>query len=347
MNYTNKTYAKILADSICDNGVRLTTFELNYPHIIHAEFMTHRVFSRNSASSRAIPALKQIKNIEEYPFFPDLWPKNGKGMQPFSYFDPEEIIKNKLNQQTTAVDFFNKQWKTAKITAIAIAKIFSKYKVHKQITNRLVEPFLMKKIIATATNWENYFFLRKDCAAQREIRILAHKMYEEYNNSTPKYLSWGEWHTPLVNIDNVNDPTHIKQEEINDKKYFYKVKNFVVPVSVIACIGRSARSSYMTHLGKRDLEKDFKLFKQLLSDNHMSPAEHAATPLKYPVQCGNFIGWKQFRKFIPNETKDKFYYHDEIRNALLIMKDIDKEKFIKAIERLNEIENRDLEKDIK
>jgi hypothetical protein len=54
---------KILADSISPDGVRLTTLEVVMPRIVLAEFNTHRMLSRNSASSRAIPIEKMIRMV--------------------------------------------------------------------------------------------------------------------------------------------------------------------------------------------------------------------------------------------------------------------------------------------
>ena len=62
--------AKIIADSINSKRCRLTSWVLEYPRFIHAEIMIHRVFSRNAASSRAIPTEKIIQNIIDDPAMP-------------------------------------------------------------------------------------------------------------------------------------------------------------------------------------------------------------------------------------------------------------------------------------
>src|SRR6185369_7117160 len=82
--------AEIVADSINEKGNRITSFIVTFPRIILAEKNTHRVFSRNSASSRAIPFPKMVKSVRENPFIPIAWQKDHKGMQGTEYFSKEE-----------------------------------------------------------------------------------------------------------------------------------------------------------------------------------------------------------------------------------------------------------------
>jgi hypothetical protein len=140
--------AKILADSVGAHGVRLTTFELCYPRMIHSEFMTHRMISRNAASSRAIPVEKMIKRVEEDPVEPLFWGANQKGMQ--------------AHQALTGLSLSLAQgyWEDAQYQAVSFARRLADVGAHKQIVNRILEPFSWITVIASATEWGNFINLR-------------------------------------------------------------------------------------------------------------------------------------------------------------------------------------------
>lgn len=150
--HKRKISAKIVADSIDSRGNRITTFVLTYPRFIHAELLTHRLFSRNAASSRAIPFAKMVKDIQEDPFIPIAWQKDHKGMQGSEYFNIEEEIKIQ-----------NRKWLQGKDAAILIAKRLHENNVTKQLCNRLLEPFQWYTCLVTATEFDNFFELRKPC----------------------------------------------------------------------------------------------------------------------------------------------------------------------------------------
>lgn len=270
MSYT----CKIITDSISAQGNRLTTFEVTFPRMVLAEFNTHRLFSRNSASSRAIPVETQIKRLLEDPFMPIYWGKNQKGMQA-----NEELSED---VQVTLRDI----WLTARDQAIASAKLLMEAGVHKQITNRLLEPFMWHTVIVTASDWSNYFNLRDNEMAQPEIQRIANMMQREFNSSKPFLLSPTEWHLPYA------QPGEL--EELGVEKL------------VKLCCARCARVSYLTHDGKRNIEADLTLYDRLLEGGHMSPFEHAARPmtteeLAKNERLGNFKGWVQHRKEIYGE----------------------------------------------
>lgn len=235
--------AKIIAGSKNEHGQKITTWVLTYPRFIHAEMMTHRVFSRNAASSRAIPALKMIADVESDPFIPVAFQKEHKGMQGTEYIDDETII-----------DMREASWLSAKDAVISVAKTMSlpiydidgdvpegedREPVTKQLTNRLLEPFQWYTAIFTTTETENFFELRcpqyslgygtvyrsrKDAMAhckktnfdniseldwllcnrgQGEIHIslLAEAMYDSMNEYQYKQLKAGEWHCPMMEIE--------------------------------------------------------------------------------------------------------------------------------------------------
>jgi len=267
--------AKILKDSLSFCGSRLTTMEITFPRIVLAEANTHRNWSRNSASSRAIPSEKIIKRVLEDPFLPVYWGKNQKGMQ--------AECELSVTEQSEA----NEVWVGARDNAVNSVKKLLNIGVHKQIANRLLEPFMWQTVICSATTWDNFFNLRCHPDAQPEIRHIAKMMRELYYSVTPNndLSKTFNWHLPLVDDDEFND----------------LIKIFSLDGIKKICVGRCARVSYLTHDGIRDPQADIDLANKLLISGHMSPFEHAAKGLSSNLQYGNFSGWKQFRKYIPNE----------------------------------------------
>ena len=305
-----KIKAKIVADSINQQGDRITTYLLTFPRFILAELNTHRVFSKNSASSRAIPFEKIVKMVEEDPFIPIAWQSKHSGMQGTEYLDGESEQKLLVNK-----------WLEARDLAVQQSKLLNNSNVTKQLCNRLLEPFMWHTVLLTATEFENFFELRcpkyifgkatskpkiwkskKDAIkdfphwetnndlfwrtmnySQAEIHMqaLAEAMWDAYNKSTPKQLNPGEWHIPFG-------------DKINDKHFtIFKIKlweNKQAPTNghnrliIKIATARAARLSYMTFDGKVDYEKDIKLHDTLLESQHMSPFEHCAramTDLEY------------------------------------------------------------------
>jgi hypothetical protein len=145
---------EILADSLSPQGHRLTTMKITFPRFILAEMNTHRMFSRNSASSRAIPFKKMVKMVEENPFIPIAWQKSHSGMQGTEYFTNNEMPNN------MEPDWFKTRWLEARDSAVKQAVIFNKAGVTKQLCNRLLEPFMWHTVIVTSSEWSNFFELR-------------------------------------------------------------------------------------------------------------------------------------------------------------------------------------------
>lgn len=262
--------AKIIADSTAYNGSRLTTMQLTYPRFIHSEFMTHRVFSRNASSSRAIPVAKMLEMIKEEPAMPLHWGKNIPGMQ--------------ANEEVDNIEGMKGLWLEAARQACSIAKVMTDSGLHKQVANRILEPFQHIHVVVTATEWDNFFMLRDHKDAQPEIQALARSMNIAMDMSHPKTLMLGEWHLPYVTDDEVL--------EYKEKGQF----NNLQKMSAARC----ARVSYMKHDGQKpSLEDDLKLYERLVISEppHMSPIEHQATPsLDRDYWSGNFKGWIQYRK---------------------------------------------------
>lgn len=279
--------AKMLCDSISPDGVRLSTMEVTFPRIVLAEFNTHRTKSRNSASSRAIPVEKQLKKVKENPFVPSYWGKNQKGMQ------AEQELS--ISEQEDAI----REWLDARDDMVRHAQRLLEIGVHKQITNRLLEPFMWHTVIVSATEWGNFFALRCHKDAQPEIRRAAILMKELHKTSKPRELGYRTWHLPLIQENEIQDWV-----SANTGKTYDEIVDFWKRVSV----GRCARVSYLTHDGKRDLDADLRLCETLRASGHMSPFEHVARPMNHkegtPTQTfvGNFRGWIQYRKELPNEN---------------------------------------------
>ncbi len=264
--------AKIIEDSISPDGVRLSTIEACIARSTLAELNTHRDFSRNSASSRAIPVEKQLERVKNDPFIPLHWGKNQPGMSA-----DEELEGEEREEAIT-------EWLTARDRAVESADELMKLDVHKQVTNRILEPFMWHTVIITATQWNNFFALRRSSKAQPEIHAAADAIWDAMKASTPKYVDFGEWHLPYIQDD---------EREVLDLGDLVQISS-----------ARCARVSYLTHAGVRSIDKDLELYQDLVTPGHMSPMEHPATPVEHHPNSfyGNFKGWKQHRKFLPYEA---------------------------------------------
>lgn len=274
--------ANIVLDSLAPCGVRLTTFELTYPRFVHAELMTHRVFSRNAASSRAIPTSRLLEAVRTNPAMPVYWGKNQTGMQ--------------AAEELTGTDRYiaEQTWLAARDEAVLKAEAMLALGVHKQILNRILEPWMHITVIVTATTYANWFKLRAHPDAQPEIRVLAERMLEEYKTSTPHPVQAGQWHIPYVRHRKI------------DKQYVYlhDDSDDVLAVEEAKKVGtaRCARVSYVRQLEKKPLYEDSARHDSLATSGHWSPFEHSAMALGTREQIGNFRGWLQHRKMFPGES---------------------------------------------
>lgn len=270
--------AKVIADSINNDGKRITTMQVKFHRFILPEFNTHRVFSRNFSSSRAIPTKKLIDQVKQDPAIPVHWGKNQPGMQ-------AEVELDQLTKE--AAEAF---WRSTALDAAAHASVMAQIGAHKQIVNRIIEPYLWANGIVTSTEWDNWFDLRAHEDAQPEIHELAIKMREAMENSTPKNLQVGEWHLPYI-LD------HEKTDN-----YFQKPENKDLLIKISAA--RCCRVSYLKHDGQApNISEDLALFDRLAGavPLHASPLEHQATPFPDDIHVdgamsGNLKGWIQYRK---------------------------------------------------
>jgi hypothetical protein len=278
--------AKIVKDSVSSNGKRLTTFELEYPRFIHSELLTHRMLSRNAASSRAIPVATMLKMIWNNPAEPVHWGANQSGMQA-----KNELVGYKL-KITKAL------WSLSGKVACGFAYLMSKAGCHKQIVNRIVEPWSHIKVVTSATDWDNFFHLRNHPDAQPEIHELARIMWDLYNNSIPKLLKTGEWHLPYLDDYNIFPDNEFVPFRENDICLSDAIK-----LSASLCAQTSYRKS------DESIKKALGIYDRLVTSIpvHASPFEHQATPAKTNIVIsGNFRGWTQYRQIIPNNVCKKY-----------------------------------------
>lgn len=263
-----KNYSvEIILDSISESECRLTTMKLVYPRFIHAEFMTHRVFSRNASSSRAIPVQKMVENIESNPAIPLFWGTNKSGMQAGEELSNEKIIKA------------YSEWIEALDLAIGQAELLYDIGLHKQHVNRILEPFMLIEVLVTSTEWDNFFELRCHEDAQPEIQHLANLMRDALNESEPTLRCM---HFPFV--ERIELAEHVAGGV--DIDYLLKLST-----------ARCARVSYTLRDGSIDRGKDIALHDRLVVAEplHASPAEHQAVAMKDDSFNRNFRGWSMYR----------------------------------------------------
>lgn len=260
--------ATVIEDSIGEHGIRLTTFQLAYHRYIHGELMTHRVFSRNASSSRAIPVMKIIAQVWNDPVIPVHWGANMPGMQ----------AKDELKGWRKAVA--RGLWKGAAKVACCFAYGMVKAGLHKQVANRILEPWQQMHVIVTATELDNFFILRNHPDAQPEIRVLAERMLQVLGASWPVTRKIGDWHLPYIT---------------DAERAAYPLSD-LIKMSAARC----ARVSFLTHDGQNpDPVKDVALYRRLVGSVpiHASPVEHQASPFTAANDWGgNFRGWHQHRQ---------------------------------------------------
>ena len=290
--------AVVIADSISDQDIRITTFQLRYWRAIHAELMTHRVFSRNAGSSRARPSKAIIEQVAHDPWGPIVWGLNEPGMQANNLADIDVEMQSLWS------------WRNIAKRAANSATVLLNLGLHKQIVNRVLEPFTYIDVVVTATDYANWFALRLDKDAQPEIQQLAQAMKDAMDASKPVLLNPGEWHLPYITTnDYAEAQNHVSYVISKDRPE--TLLDLLKKISAARC----ARTSYKAFDGKvASIDDDLSLFDKLMSGNlkHASPTEHQATPdyINYwdgeiefvsPWLHGNFKGWVQYRKTIPNE----------------------------------------------
>lgn len=265
--------AKIIADSISPSGSRLSTAELRIHLNMQRAFNTHRAFSRNSASNRAIPVHRTLAQVADEPVYPLVWPGERKGMQGGPPLSTADVARAR------------EIWAGARDDAVNAVEKLVQLGVHKSVANRLLEPFQYVTIVVTADDWHGFFEQRigsygSEPLAQAEIRVAAECLHKALSSSQPTQLTIGQWHLPYVDE--------------------WELRTLPIDQAIAVSVARCARVSYLTHDGKRDLAKDLELYRRLISADppHWSPLEHVATPaMQHEIPKGNFTGWHQLRHF--------------------------------------------------
>ena len=324
---TNIT-AKVICDSISEQGIRLTTFEIEYPRIVMSEFNTHRSVSKNSSSSRAIPVSKMLEHTQTVNLKPVYFGSKKAGMQAGKELVGGDLINAKLF------------WESALFDAVTWATELDELGVAKEVTNRLVEPFQLVKVVCTATDWGNFFNLRLHPDSDPNICMLAYKMYKAMEESKPYELKEGEYHLPYVNVGwNGKGEMCYFDEDFNSVELEQAIK-----LSAASCASVSYRTEGVT------LEKADKIFDMLIKAEviHASPFEHLATPISKEIEIensdyltvgfinkvgdsntwqqgithmnkqgqlcsGNLRGFVQYRHLLPNNTNWEFDFEERMK----------------------------------
>lgn len=304
--------ARIVADSVSASGKRITTFELEYHRFIHSELMTHRLYSRNAMSSRAVPIKKMIEQVRNNPATPIHWGANQQGMQA----ENECTALVKIDEQSS--NTAKVAWMVSAHKAADMAERFADAGYHKQIVNRLLEPFQMMKTVLTATEFDNFFWLRCHKDAQPEIKELADCMYRAMQESEPVLLSANEWHAPYYESGYWKE----KSGYLDDVGNTFEV---ALKVSASCC----AQVSY--RVLDDSLDKALDIYNKLVESKpvHASPFEHQATPVSNDIDglywddwnhtegvthqdssgslwSGNLCGWIQHRQLIEDNVCNKY-----------------------------------------
>lgn len=270
--------ATCLEASEAANGKKLYTFELRYPRIIHSEFLTHRVFSRNAMSSRATPAKVLIEDVLENPYIPQYILGNKSGMVGEDTLTEEQKMKF-LSEYNRLVGYTCQK-------ALELNEIG----VHKNLINRLIEPYSFIKTIVTATEWDNFFKLRLAPDAEPNMRDLADAIKQSKgitDAEEPIKVDSTLYHLPYVSVEE---------------------RNILTPLeAMMVSAARCARVSYYNHDGSEpNIDKDIQLFHHLLRGGHFSPMEHPCVECSDSCSYYNIRGFMSLR-YILNEKCNEGY----------------------------------------
>jgi hypothetical protein len=285
----NLISVKNIEHTVAAHGGDIITQEWTYPRAFHAEVMTHRDKSRNAESSRAFPALKKLDKTAVAPWIPAAFTRNQRGMQGGEALDgTADVVARTL-------------WEMAFRVVEPFVRKLAALEVHKQYANRLAEPWATITIVITGTEWENMDALRAHPDAFPEFQELMWMAIEQRLLSTPRQVAEDarnvrNWHLPYVSTA--------------------ECAELGLEQATKCSVARCARVSFVLQDGSEpNVDKDNELYDRLYNGGHMSPFEHQATPLAGRRDpSGNFNGWLQYRKTIPNEVR-KFNYWDACEKA--------------------------------
>lgn len=296
---------KLLQHSYSQDGISMYSFEVEIPRIILAEWNTHGMLNTNAQSSRAVPTKKLIEEVRRNPYMPSHWGRNQKGMQ--AYEECNEPVKGESREAFWDICIHN---------ACNNAQAFEEAGYHKQIANRVIEPYSHTKLVISGTEWNNFFNLRIHKDAEPNIREMAVQIYKLIHQSQGEYINNGEWHLPYISM--YRQEGHMRYVFDNQ----YVSLSDAIRIS-LACVAQVSYRSLNTHPDAID-----RIYNSLFPSNgapiHGSPAQHLATPFK-EAQCkgtwqegethrdrdgyswsAQLRGWCQYRKLIPNENVTTF-----------------------------------------
>lgn len=277
----SKPSAKVIADSSFSNS-RLITLEIELHRFILPEFNTHRSISRNFQSSRAVPVKQMIEQVRNDPAMPVHWGLNEAGM----------VASQELDYGVKqAVEFL---WGKAAREAVDTAERMEALGAHKQVVNRILEPFMWTKGVATATykDWQALLKLRLHKDAQPEIKALAVEIDKAIKESSIAELGDRDWHMPYFGDG-------------------YWLEGCGIPLKDALMISSSCCGQVSYRKLDESLDKAKKIYGMLnLPENgsykedppHFSPTEHQARAMNGDFEMsGNFHSedsWLQYRKIL-------------------------------------------------
>jgi hypothetical protein len=269
---------QIIADSVSPLGYRLITLTATYPRFIHEELLTHKDLSRNSASSRAIPTAKLLEMVKTNPAMPAAWGTNKPGMQA-----GEALTQGQENEAVV-------RWLVARDLAVESVEAMLHLNLHKQVINRILQPYMWMTVVITATQWENFFWRRCHPDADPTFQRIAYMIQDAIDNSVPLLRADEDWHLPYVTEDERDLPLSVRQK-----------------LSAARCGRVSFLKPGESH--KNELE----VASSMAEKGHWSPFEHQARPLisevdNVPRITGNLRGWAQLRKQYLGEYREQARY---------------------------------------
>lgn len=304
----------LASTSTVENAPPIYTIRMRYPRIIHGEIMSHRMFSRNARSSRAVPVQTMLNEVRTIPFVPWHWGKNQKGMQAGEECNEPVILKSDQDNPNCDLLFSREEaWLNGRDVAADLAEAYMNAGYHKQIPNRLLEPFSWMDTLVTSTDWHNFLWLRDHEDAEPHLQDLARLVKQALDEADIQTLEPSDWHLPYITDADRHAPSNWKDGPAVLRK-----------ISAARC----ARISYKPFDGDASYEREIDRYDSLVTSDrvHASPLEHQATPdtqhmisvdlvyqdgrvsstdttyaWKNPSLHGNFAGWIQARKLVPNE----------------------------------------------
>ena len=270
----SKPTAKVIAHSISSvTGQELITFELEFWRGVLAEFNTHNALSKNTSSSRAIPVPSMNENILADIGMPYRFGKQNTGMQDLGEHDAPVIVGG--------IEMSAKEaWTAAVKTMVMFSEAFHEAKYAKQICNRLTEIGQTCKVVMTATDLDNFYWLRDHYMADPTIEALAKAIKAAHEASTPTELDPGEWHVPYYN-DGIWKPYKtLEIHPVTVVDVFGHSLEHALTISASCCAQVSFRSLNDT------IEKARKVVEKLNLNGeepgqpvHASPVEHQGSPI--------------------------------------------------------------------